>query len=42
MTKPTTEEKIIVDLDGNIKKATDAFFTDPSVFLAFSNKKSRF
>lgn len=32
MTKPNTEEKIIVDLDGNIKEATDTFFDD---WLAF-------
>ncbi len=33
MKKPTTREKIIVDLDGNIKEAIDAFFDDWLLFF---------
>jgi hypothetical protein len=33
MTKPTTERKIIVDLDGNIKEAIDSFFEDWLIFF---------
>ncbi len=33
MKKPTTEEKIIVDLDGNMKEAIDAFFEDWLLFF---------